>query len=383
MKDQRPLIAHIIYRLDVGGLENGLVNIINGLPEDEFRHVIICLKDFTDFRQRIHRKDVECIALNRKDGKDFRVYLRLWRILRQLRPSIVHTRNLPALDMVVPAFLAGVPVRIHSEHGRDVIDVDGSNKKYKVLRRCLSPFIKKFIALSADLTDWLAKDVGIREDKIKQICNGVDTKKFYPSDVATLTSKTSDECFFKEDNLIVIGTVGRMEIIKDTLNLVRAFIDLVRRDETYSSNIRLLLVGDGSLMPEVNKQLVSEGLSSQACLPGSRDDVASILKSIDVFVLPSLGEGISNTILEAMATGLPIVATDVGGNSELVKHGNNGLIVPAADSHSLANAIEIILQDKKKLISMGQESRVLINQHYSIEKMIDSYHDLYSELCNG
>ena len=126
-----PLIAHVIYRLGIGGLENGLVNLINRLPESRYRHVIISLTDVSDFKQRIKRQDVGCIALNKRAGNDVMMLWRLWRLFRRLRPSSVHSRNLAALEAQFPAWLAGVPCRIHGEHGRDVSDMDGFSKKYR------------------------------------------------------------------------------------------------------------------------------------------------------------------------------------------------------------------------------------------------------------
>src|SRR6266850_3723323 len=119
-----PLIAHVIYGLKTGGVENGLVNLINHMPADRFRHAIVCLTDYSDFRLRIRRADVECYALHKPPGKVPGFYVKVWKLLRHLRPHIVHTRNLTALATQVPAMLAGAPVRIHGEHGRDMDDLD-------------------------------------------------------------------------------------------------------------------------------------------------------------------------------------------------------------------------------------------------------------------
>ena len=150
-----PLVAHIIYRLDVGGLENGLVNLINHIPAERFRHAIICLTGYSEFRRRIRRSDVPVFALNKPAGNSPLTHFKLWRLLKQLRPDIVHTRNLAALEGTLPAALAGVPVRIHGEHGRDVGDLDGSNRKYQLWRRLFKPFVHQYIALSKDLERYL------------------------------------------------------------------------------------------------------------------------------------------------------------------------------------------------------------------------------------
>ncbi len=143
---QAPLIAHVIFNMVLGGLENGLVNLINRMPERRYRHAIIFIKNYSDFRTRIERADVEVIALHKREGTDLSVYTKLFRELRRLRPAIVHSRNVSGLDSLLPARLAGVPCRIHSEHGWDVWDIDGSNRKYQRLRKVHKPLIDHHIA---------------------------------------------------------------------------------------------------------------------------------------------------------------------------------------------------------------------------------------------
>ena len=129
--DARPLVAHVVFRFDVGGLENGVVNLINHMPADAYRHAVISLTEITDFRRRIVRDDVSFVALEKPPGHAIRIYPRLFSLFRQLRPAIVHSRNLAALEVAMPAWAAGVPVRIHGEHGRDIGDLDGSSRKYQ------------------------------------------------------------------------------------------------------------------------------------------------------------------------------------------------------------------------------------------------------------
>ena len=133
-----PLVAHIIHRLAVGGLENGLINLINGTDSRRYRHAIISLTDYTEFRDRIRQPKVPVVAIQKQPGKDFRAYGRLWRVLKELNPAIVHTRNLPALEFLAVAAFAGVGGRVHGEHGRDIYDLDGASRKYKLLRRAVN-----------------------------------------------------------------------------------------------------------------------------------------------------------------------------------------------------------------------------------------------------
>ena len=133
--DPRPLVAHIVHRFDTGGLENGVVNLINHMPRGAYRHMVVALTEVSDFRHRLADPTVVCVALHKPPGQGARLYPKLWHLLRVHRPAIVHTRNLAALEMQPVAWAARVPVRIHGEHGRDVDDLDGSSRHYQRLRR--------------------------------------------------------------------------------------------------------------------------------------------------------------------------------------------------------------------------------------------------------
>ncbi len=339
--DHRPLIAHVMYRFDVGGLENGIVNLINHMPRDAYRHVVIALTEITDFRRRIVRDDVQFIALNKHPGHALWMYPRLFRLFRELRPHIVHTRNLAALELAVPAWAAGVAFRIHGEHGRDVGDLDGSNKKFQWVRRLYRPFVTYYIALSHDLAHYLTDRVGVGRNKVCQIYNGVDAQRFYPAD----RRQAMTGCPFDDSDLWLVGTVGRMQTVKNQTDLARAFIEVLRLVPALRKRLRLVMIGDGSLRQPVQALLEEAGCADLAWLPGERGDVPDVLRGLDCFVLPSLAEGVSNTILEAMACGLPVIATDVGGNSELVDDGSTGILVPPGNVPALAAAIAGLADD--------------------------------------
>jgi sugar transferase (PEP-CTERM/EpsH1 system associated) len=378
MKSQHhvPLIAHVIHRLHVGGLENGLVNLINRIPDDKYKHAIICLTDYTDFRNRIN-KDVDLFALHRKEGNDFSLYFKLWRLFRELKPEIVHTRNLAALEAQFPALLAGVPCRIHGEHGRDIPDLDGTSKKYQLLRKAFRSIVDRFIPLSLDLQEYLEEKVGVTAKKITHICNGVDIKKFHP---ASAGDKKIPELKNYNEDCIVIGTVGRMEAVKDQLTLAKAFIELMNSDNDRKNKLRLVMVGDGSLRDLVIQMMEDANLTEVCWFPGPRDDVPELLRTFDIFVLPSLAEGISNTILEAMASGLPIVATDVGGNSELIDEGNIGFLVPRDNPAAMAEAISRYVEEPEMRDQHAKNAQKRAAQEFSIDNMVSKYTCVYDEV---
>lgn len=370
------LIAHIIHRLDVGGLENGLVNLINRIPQERFHHAIICMTEYSDFAKRITNPRVTLHALNKADGKDIGVYLRLWRLLRQLRPDIVHTRNLAALEGCVVAAFAGVRGRVHGEHGRDSYDIDGKNRKYNRLRRACQPFVKRYIPLSRDLEAWLLDTVAIPERKIRQIYNGVDSARFH---VAALKPPLP-LAGFADEGTIVIGTIGRLQEVKDQLTLIRAFARLIKGRPEYAAVLRLVLIGDGPLRAEVEALTRQEGIAEQLWIAGARNDVPQLMQALDIFVLPSKAEGISNTILEAMATGLPVVATAVGGNPELVVEGVTGTLVPPQDPAAMAAAIERYLMQPELMQEHGQAGRQRVEREFSMEAMVSRYMAVYDEV---
>ncbi|MBT9459913.1 MAG: TIGR03088 family PEP-CTERM/XrtA system glycosyltransferase [Burkholderiaceae bacterium] len=378
--DRRPLVLHLMHRFDTGGLENGVVNLINHLPEHAYRHAVMALTEVTDFRHRVKRQDVEFIALNKPPGHGFWLYPRVYRLFRQLRPTIVHTRNLAALEMQVAAWAAGVPVRIHGEHGRDVGDLDGSNVTYQRLRRVYTPFVHHYVALSQDLGGYLQTKVHVPGGRIAQIYNGVELSRFRPRGSSEVRSIAG--CPFGGAEHWLVGTVGRMQTVKDQTGLARAFVRALEQRPDLRGVLRLVMVGDGPLRAQAQAVLDAAGVADLAWLPGERSDVAQIMAGLDCFVLPSLGEGISNTILEAMASGLPVIATDVGGNAELVSAGQTGLIVPAADAQALADVIVDMACAPAKAKAMGQAGRRLAQQKFSLPAMVGAYQGLYDRLLD-
>jgi glycosyltransferase involved in cell wall biosynthesis len=168
-----------------------------------------------------------------------------------------------------------------------------------------------------------------------------------------------------------------MEPVKDPLNLVRAISILLRTRPELREHIGLIMIGDGSLKPHVQQLLDEAGLSTSSWLPGARDDVPQLMQRMNLFVLPSLAEGISNTILEAMASGLPIVATDVGGNGELVASGQTGVLVERADELALARAIEDYVVHEHMREEHGIRARTRTVREFSIDIMINRYAQIY------
>jgi len=374
--DQRPLVLHVVYRFDVGGLENGVVNLINHMPEQAYRHAILALTEITDFRHRIRRSDVEFMALHKPPGHAVWLYPQLFKLFRQLRPEIVHSRNLAALEVQVPAWAAGVPVRIHGEHGRDVGDLDGTHVTYQRMRRIYRPFVHHYTALSRDLADYLAEKVGVSQNKMTQIYNGVDTVRFCPASpgVSPITS-----CPFNPAQHWLVGTVGRMQAVKDPVMLAQAFVQALILAPQLQARLRLVMVGEGPLRAQAQSVLNAAGLGALAWLPGERGDVQDVMRGLHAFALPSLAEGVSNTILEAMASGLPVVATAVGGNADLVVQGKTGYIVPTAHPQTMALRLVELASSPERAYKLGQAGRQRVQAAFSLNSMVSSYQALYDQ----
>ena len=377
MGESRPLVAHIVFSFRTGGMENGMVNIINRFPPDRYRHAIVCLTEADDFADRFSVPDIRILSLHKRPGHELGIYWRLWKALRELRPAIIHTRNLAALEMQAVTFMLPGVRRVHGEHGRDIYDLDGSNWKYRLLRRALNLLIHRYIAVSRDLQQWLIEGIGIAERRVVQIYNGVDQSRFLPrSDGRPALAPAG----FLPDSTVLLGTVGRLAEVKDQQSLLRAVALLLERQPELHERVRLVLIGDGPLFGDLQRQTVALGIDDLVWMPGDRSDIPELLRMMDIFVLPSLAEGISNTVLEAMASGLPVVATRTGGNPELVEDGRNGYLVPVADPAALADTLAKMIADPSETRRMGAEGRRFVDETFNWDRTVEQYLSIYDDL---
>ena len=375
-QDARPLVLHIVHRLATGGLENGVANLINHMPASAYRHAVVAMTEVTDFRHRIVRDDVGFAALHKPPGHGARLYRPLLGLLRQWRPAVVHTRNLGPLELQPVAAWAGVPARVHGEHGRELNDLDGHNRRLQWVRRAYAPFVQRYVALSQDLAGYLSGRVGIAPRRISQIYNGVDTQRFSPA-VGPLPVPAG--CPFDPSAQWLVGTVGRMQGVKHQTLLATAFVQALQQAPALRRHARLVLVGDGPLRAACVAILQAGGCADLAWLPGERADVAELMRGWRCFVLPSLAEGISNTILEAMACGLPVIATAVGGNAEIVQDGQTGLLVPTDNPGAMAAALIRLAHDAALATQLGQAGRAAVERRYSLQAMVAAYQQVYDQ----
>ncbi|GGX90402.1 TIGR03088 family PEP-CTERM/XrtA system glycosyltransferase [Massilia dura] len=372
-----PLIVHLIYRLDFGGLETLMVERINRMPAGAYRHAIVCLTDYNPaFARKITRADVEVHALHKQPGQSPGTHAALWRLLRRLRPAVLHSYNLSAVEYGPAALLAGVPVRVNGAHGRDHGDPHGTNRKHNALRRLMVPFYDCCYANSAAMETWNRDVIRVPAHKSRMLANGIDAERFQPR--VPGAAALPEGCPFGPGDF-VIGTVGRVQAVKDHATLVDAFALLRTRRPDVA--LRLAIVGDGPLLDSLRSKVASLGLENVAWLPGARTDVAQILHSLHVFAMPSIAEGTPGSALEAMASGLPVVGTRVGGIPEVVDEGVTGTLVPASDPVALAAALETYVLAPELAARHGAAGRERVLRKYSMAAMVAAYHGMYDSLC--
>ena len=361
-------IMHVVTSFDKGGLENGVVNLINRMDSQRFRHSLCCIQNSGTFIGHLKRNDVNVFELNKTPGLDFQLFGKLFHLFKANPVDIVHTRNWGTIDAILPAKLAGVPIVVHGEHGRDMTDPDGSRIIRRRTRRLLGWFVDQFVAVSRDLGSWLVKSVGIPEGKVVVVSNGVDVQRF------SLGNRGNH--LHQQEAVLTIGTVGRFDPVKDQELLIKAFGELAHDGQP----VRLLLVGYGPCQHNLEVLVARLQLKSRVHFAGQQSDIPTWLSRMDVFVLPSLREGLSNTILEAMASGLPVIATRVGGNPELVIDGATGFLIPTGDVSALRRALATYVGDPALLLKHGLAGREVVERKFNLDRMVSDYDQLYTKL---
>ncbi len=280
---------------------------------------------------------------------------------------MVHTRNWGGSDGIVAARLAGIRSIVHGEHGWDPGDPDGRNPRRLKWRRRFSNMAREFTCVSKDIARWLGEDVGVKRP-MTQVYNGVDVDAFCAGDGRDAIRR---ELSIAPD-AFVAGIVGRLDPIKDHPRLFDAFEKATAGDP----DARLVVVGDG---PE--RERLDALAGERVLMLGNRRDVPAILQALDLFVLCSWNEGISNTILEAMASSLPVLATQIGGNTELVLPHVTGVLVPAKDATALSDGITAYHGSVDLRQTQGKAGRDRVCEKFSIAAMVDSYEQIWRRVA--
>jgi sugar transferase (PEP-CTERM/EpsH1 system associated) len=374
------LVVHLVDTLAGANIESDLLNLIRHLPGERYRHAIVCLRDRGDDVAGLREQGIDLVHLRQRgDGGlgGMAHCLHLYRVLRSLQPDLIHTRNQSGLPAQLVAAIAGVRLRVHAEHGRDFAGPGRTGLRARLWRRMLRPLVDHFIAVSSDLAQWLVDTVGAEPARVSRIGNGVDSVQFHPRlGPAAAVGPPG----FMRDGVFVIGSIGRMDDSASHVTLVDAFLRLIASPHQAHQRLRLMIVGDGPARAECQAMLKRAGAEARAWLPGARTDTAQLLRAMDLFVLPSLFEDRANAILEAMASGLPVVATSVGCNAELVHAGFTGILVPPRSAELLAAAVSDYCRIPEMAARHGARARSQVMARHSMPAMARDYLAVYDAL---
>lgn len=366
-------IMHVLDRLDVGGTELALLKLIGALEPELFEHYVCTLRGVSATAEKW--TSGLTLVNGGRAGASFQFNVpRLVTIMRKIRPAIVHSRNWGGIEGIVAARVARVPVALHSEHGYELNMSSGLPFHRRLLRHCAYRAGDAVATVTEELRDYHANQAWWKAEDIRVLYNGVDGQVFRPQPQirAALRRRLAIP-----DEALVIGSVGRMVPLKDFVTLLQAAETLMPDVE----NLHVVLVGAGPELAALRKYVDnSPPLSGHVAFTGATDEIGELLNAMDIFVLPSLMEGMSNTLLEAMAVGLPVIATRVGGNPEVLAEGRCGYLFTPQDVTELAALLRILANNRQLRKNFGCAARERAVGVFSLSSMVKRYRDLYVDL---
>lgn len=361
-------VVHLVWTLDIGGLEKMVLELTTRADRDLVQPHVVCLGEPGALAPRFQAAGVPVECLNVQSTGKLGSVVRLVQKLRELRPHVLHTHNpTPHLRGAIAAVLARIPVLVHTKHGRNYTD----QPRTLLANRLASCLTDRVVPVSDDAADVAARLERVSPEKIHVIRNGVD--------VAAFSSGRGQGQGQATQGAFTAIQVGRLNFIKDQRSLLRAARIVVDAEPRF----RLDLIGDGPDRAHLQSLCDELRLREHVQFLGFRDNVRELLAAATVFVLPSISEGISLTLLEAMAAGLPVVATKVGGNQEVVVANETGLLVPAESPRELAKGILRIIQDPDLARRLGNAGRKRVESCFDIRVVVGQYESLYVSLLEG
>lgn len=367
-------IVYIITSTGIGGAEKILYYTVTGLDRTKYSISVCSLKEKGEIAKELESDGIKvhCLYMAKKEGfigwlSSIVTLFRLFFYLKKLRPTIVHSFLFRANILArIAGYLIGVPIVISS-----VRVMGGEGKYFHYLERITSFMVDHYITVSESVKKHLIQHSQIPGGKISVIYNGVGMTNQNPLQTRNLKKPLEIE---NEGEIII--TVGRLHAQKGHCYLLQAIAKAGKK----VPKIKLIIIGEGEEENNLKNLVKSLDLKDKIIFAGLRGDVEKIFPIAELFILPSLWEGMPNAILEAMAAGKPIVATKVGGVPELVVHGETGILVPPEDSDALASAIIGLLRDKLKAKKMGEAGRMRVEEHFNISKTIKETEYIYLEL---
>jgi sugar transferase (PEP-CTERM/EpsH1 system associated) len=369
-------VLHVIPRLGLGGTEKGVLKVIRGLGEDDFAHQICAVRGIDEeFAKQESIQPPPYSADSSRNGFQFPLF-RIKRIMQEFRPHIVHSRNFGALEAIPAARLAGVPVAIHSEHGYELEILRGLPARRRILCRCFYGMADAVFTVTDDLRKYHAAQSWLPASRFQVLYNGVDTERFVPNPLSAPRTRSE---FGIPGGRFLIGSVGRLVPIKDQKTLLRA-AEILRSNGV---DVHVLLAGAGPEMHNLQKYVAeSSSLAGRVTFPGASNRVPELLNAMDTFVLPSICEGMSNTILEAMACGVPAIVTRTGGNPELIAEGRSGYLFPAGNVEMLSTLLSQFAESSASRHEFGVSARRRAVENFSLAGMVQRYQEMYTQLAS-
>ena len=375
MKAMAIRVMHVVDSLETGGLERGVVNIIQRLDPTRFQHTVCAIRNLGPLADQLPRTQVTCLNRN---PKGFSIMIgELARQIKRARPHVVHSRNWGTIEAVWAGRLARQCRVVHSEHGSEAAEGPPEPRLKWIVRRAAYEFADQVMSVSHQLKEMWAARTGFAASRIQVIHNGVDTSRFRPRAAAREAMRRE---FSLGENEVCIGVIGRLEPVKDYATLLRAAATLKIRPEW-----KLLVVGLGQMEAALKKFAAENpNLHDRVRFLGERTEIPDILNALDIYVLPSLSEGISNSLLEAMATGLPVVVSDTGGNPEVVAAGQSGMLFKVGHHEELASHLTRLIEEPEERARFGRQARERIEREdFSLDAMAERYARMYSRLAGA
>ncbi|HMH69192.1 MAG TPA: glycosyltransferase [Pinirhizobacter sp.] len=362
-------ITHFVENLNRGGLERMVLELVKLQQAQGHACQVVCLYDEGTLAAELTRHDIPVYACGKRAGLDLRALKRARHHVREHDTDILHTHNAVAhYQAVLATWGLRIGKVINTRHGM------GGNRhatrREWLYRRALTRTNAVVAVCEAARSDAVARGI-VPPRKSSVVTNGIRVDAFAPA------SDSMHERLTRMLNVPqrtqLVGTVGRLNWTKDQVNLIRAFARVHRR----KADTALVLIGDGELREDLRMLAFDEGVAGSVHFLGDRDDVHELLQGLDLFVLSSTSEGYSMALLEASATGLPILATDVGGNREIVHDGQTGRLVPAGNAPRLGDAMLAMLREPRQARGLGEAARTWVQANGSLEAMALRYARLY------
>lgn len=362
-------ILHLNNTSSMGGAEQVILDLAALIDSEKFKSYVSAFRE-GELVFEMRKRNIRFLWLKESTQVyDYKFLKNITRLIKENRIDLIHSHTW-GTDFYGywASKILGVPM-LATVHNRYYIFEKWTRRlSYKVLIN----HIQKIVAVSKDIQNLLKKDLKLLPQKIKLIYNGIDTSRF--------EKKFDQEMLRKELNLskgdLILGNVGNLREVKDHHTLILSFSKV----SPFFPQAKLLIIGEGELKSNLLKLRAELGLENKVLLLGHRDDIPSLLNLMDIFILSSRLEGCSISILEAMASGKPVIATSVGGNPELVQEGKTGFLVPSAEPEKLAKTTIQLLKDEKQRKKMGEEGKKRVKEKFSRETMVKNYEELYFQI---